>query len=151
MENNLYEIKEFIIKWKENAIRWYLTNFETYIEEYREATKKSTEDYRKFIRSAREKYGTLIIESRSYGIEKGKERIIKAIEKEAIEKEKKLIARVNKVVGKIIEPIHLRVGVNGDLNGAIRGENGICWIETIYAGGYNIQCLHYRVLIRKTA
>lgn len=31
----------------------------------------------------------------------------------------------------------------------IQGENGKCKIETIYAGGYNIQCLHYRVLVHK--
>ena len=60
-----------------------------------------------------------------------------------------LIARVNKAVGIILEAKALYVGVNGELNGYIKGEDGTCKIETIYAGGYNIQCLHYRVLVKK--
>ena len=78
-----------------------------------------------------------------------KNRIIKLVEREAVAKEKILIARVNKAVGIIVEPKALYVGVNGELNGYIKGENGTCKIETIYAGGYNIQCLHYRVLVKK--
>lgn len=83
-----------------------------------------------------------------YGKE-SKNRIIKLVEREAVAKEKMLIARVNKAVGIILEAKALYVGVNGELNGYIKGENGTCKIETIYAGGYNIQCLHYRVLVKK--
>lgn len=149
MENNLKEIKEFIIKWKENAIKWHLTNFEKYIKEYKKTCELSFEERKKFIRNSKENYGILIMESRSYGYERGKERIIKAIERNAIAKEKQLILRVNKSVGLIVEAIKLRIGCNGELNGYIKGENGTCKIETICAGGYNIQCLHYRVLIKK--
>lgn len=83
-----------------------------------------------------------------YGKE-SKNRIIKLVESEAVAKEKMLIARVNKAVGIILEAKALYVGVNGELNGYIKGEDGTCKIETIYAGGYNIQCLHYRVLVKK--
>lgn len=83
-----------------------------------------------------------------YGKE-SKNRIIKLVEREAVAKEKMLIARVNNAVGIILEAKALYVGVNGELNGYIKGEDGTCKIETIYAGGYNIQCLHYRVLVKK--
>lgn len=59
---------------------------------------------------------------------------MKIIEREATAKEKTLIARVNKEVGLIVKALNLKVGLNGELNGSIRGENGTCKIETIYAG-----------------
>lgn len=62
-----------------------------------------------------------------------------------------LIARMNKVIGEVKDATYLEVGMNGELNGVIIGENGKARIETIGAGGYNIQCYHYRVLVHKIA
>lgn len=33
-------------------------------------------------------------------------------------------------------------------NGSVIGDQDKTNVETIYAGGYNIQCLHYRVLVK---
>ena len=153
MTNNLKEIKEFINQWKARARQYIPETIEEYRtkrqeieskydfysqwEQRRQAQRKLAEEYPLYIRELA--YG--------YSSKDKDERIEKLIEKEAEEKEKKLIARVNKSVGTIVEALSLNVGVNGELNGYIKGENGTCKIETIYAGGYNIQCLHYRVLV----
>ena len=49
--------------------------------------------------------------------------------------------------GKINEFKYARIPANGELNGLAIGEAGNAEVRTIVAGGYNIQCLHYRVLV----
>lgn len=152
-ENNLKEIKEFINQWKLRAIKYYRQAIEDYKKEYEELKEKyyqSNEDYKKEKRQLLEKYNQIVVNlSYGYSSKDREERLLKIIEREATAKEKTLIARVNKEVGLIVKAINLKVGLNGELNGSIKGENGTCKIETIYAGGYNIQCLHYRVLVHK--
>lgn len=155
MENNLLEIKEFIKQWKVRAYEYYRNAI---VDCKKEIIKiydiDDSWDRRSAFIELRNKYNALIVElSRPgyYSPEARAEKITKFIEKEAIMKEQILIARVNKAVGKIVKAINLEVGVNGELNGIIQGENGTIKIETIYAGGYNIQCLHYRVLIHKVS
>lgn len=153
MENNLKEIKEFIKQWKTKAINYYHQAIEDYKKEYKELNEKyplANDDYKKEKRQLLEKYNQIVVDlSSGYSPKDREERLLKIIEKEAATKEKTLIARVNKEVGSIIKALSLKVGVNGELNGTIKCENGTCKIETIYAGGYNIQCLHYRVLVHK--
>lgn len=43
----------------------------------------------------------------------------------------------------------LYVGVDGNVNGVFVGTKKTAKIESIYAGGYNIQCLHTRILIHE--
>lgn len=52
--------------------------------------------------------------------------------------------KVEKKIGKIIEVMAL-----GGLDYRFKGENGECSIEVILAGGYNIQKLHTRWIIKK--
>ena len=60
----------------------------------------------------------------------------------------KLVNQVTKIVGVIIDADELKIR-NGELNGLIRGEKGKAYVMTVGAGGYNIQCFHYRTLVRE--
>lgn len=58
-----------------------------------------------------------------------------------------IIERTNAIVKTITDASNLRVGAKGDLNGFIIGTDGTAKVQTIGAGGYNIQCFHFRTLI----
>ena len=73
----------------------------------------------------------------------------KIIEKEIENKRNLLIERVMEVTGKVTDATHLFIADNGEINGIVTGEKGSAKVNTIYAGGYNIQCLHFRVLVSK--
>ena len=72
-----------------------------------------------------------------------------AMEQEKREKLLELTGRIMKVVGRITDVSYLSIGKKGDINGYIEGTEGKATIETIGAGGYNIQCYHFRTLIHE--
>lgn len=71
----------------------------------------------------------------------------KELEQEANRKYDFIIERTNKIVGQITDAGGLRVGNKGDLNGHIKGTKGVAKVQTIGAGGYSVQCFHFRTLI----
>lgn len=78
---------------------------------------------------------------------------INALDKE-LEKEKNnklldLMNRVTAITGIITDTTNLKINAKGDIDGIIYGEKGNCKVTTIGAGGYNIQCFHYRILVKK--
>lgn len=76
------------------------------------------------------------------------EYIEKFLDREVDSKRRKLISRVEKKVGEIIDASALYIGVNGEINGVVVGTKDKAYVNTIYAGGYAVQCLHYRVLVK---
>lgn len=82
----------------------------------------------------------------------------KAIENEKNRKYDQLIEDVESIVGKIIDMSHIKVGVNGDLEGYVVGDKGECELWTKGCGGFNEnvivnvkhgQCFHFRFYVRK--
>ncbi|MNV67543.1 hypothetical protein D3C71_1603470 [compost metagenome] len=73
----------------------------------------------------------------------------KVLEREKKDKILDLINRINKVVGSIKDASNLSISPTGNINGFIVGDKGKAYIETIGAGGYNIQCYHFRTLVNK--
>lgn len=73
----------------------------------------------------------------------------KTLEQEKKAKMLDLITRINKVIGVITDASQLSISEIGNLNGIIEGENGKAKVETIGAGGWNIQCFHFRTLVNK--
>lgn len=70
------------------------------------------------------------------------------LDSEVASKRVDLYHRCSAVVGIITDATGLESGKNGSINGVVVGEDGKAEVETILAGGYNIQCLHYRVLVK---
>lgn len=60
-----------------------------------------------------------------------------------------IVERATAITGKITNAEGLKIGAKEELNGYIVGERGTAKIQTIGAGGYNIQCFHFRTLVNE--
>lgn len=70
--------------------------------------------------------------------------------KDAKAKYWKLIDEVTEITGKITDANNLNTR-GGELNGIIIGENGTANVQTFSAGGWNVQCFHFRHKITKVS
>jgi hypothetical protein len=84
-----------------------------------------------------------------FPINKREEKLGSYLDKEVERKKKNLILRIEKKAGKIVDGKDIHIGDDGEINGVIHGETAIVNVRTISAGGYNIQCFHYRVLVKE--
>lgn len=62
-------------------------------------------------------------------------------------KKQAFVRRINGKAGEILEAF-LEIGDNGEINGFIKGEEADVNVKTVSAGGYNIQCFHFRMLVK---
>lgn len=169
-------IKEFLEQWKEKAREWYIVNHKRYLElrdklyaveanlekKFLEQNPKGRtwgrewDNFKKEdkeLNSAMNKLamlGGMVAKMATYYDETER---LAWLEKE-LEAEKRfkmldLITRVNAYVGTITDASFLRIDVKGNLNGIIAGDKGRAKVETIGAGGWNIQCWHYRTLVHE--
>lgn len=70
------------------------------------------------------------------------------LNREMAAKKKALIAKIEKKAGAIVDASHLTVAGDGNINGYVQGEKAMVTVSTIIAGGYNIQRVHYRVIVK---
>lgn len=82
-------------------------------------------------------------------LDKGRKDFDKYLDKYFMDRYYELCNKVTSIIGEITDVSKLYFGNDGSLNGIIIGTEGSAKVETIIAGGYNIQCLHYRVLVHK--
>jgi hypothetical protein len=172
---NVQVIIDFLNGWKERTFDFYEMSTEKYEEAYREYLRKDREycewhnnggwkdpnkkeieaKNREMCQKFREAWNwiTPYVERAYNRNTNGWEIVLKAnklhkdLEQEANRKYDFIIERTNAVVGTITDASCLTVGHKGDLNGYIKGTRGTAKLETIGAGGYNIQCFHFRTLI----
>lgn len=71
----------------------------------------------------------------------------KILDEEVEQRKKDFIKRINMVIGDIKDLKGLSIGLNGEINGIAKGVKCDAKVQTIGAGGYNIQQYHYRVLV----
>ena len=76
--------------------------------------------------------------------------LTKYLKAEKDRKYQDLVKRITSITGDIVDAKGLYIGnKNGEINGIVVGEKARARVETISAGGYNIQCFHYRVLVHE--
>ena len=121
---------------------WDRTN-PIYQEMYRKKDKEHTE-YRKFFKS-----NWHFVTQFNDGQGTWEENMLRAVRQEKYAKYDDIITRTNDLIGQITDAGALHIGKKGDLNGVIVGSRGKAKVETIGAGGYNIQRYHFRTLINK--
>jgi hypothetical protein len=139
MTNGVSVIDEFFAKWEVDTKGWY---------------KAKKAEYKEIGYSAFSKKYHGILSKQTFELmrmkfEKGQgyTSVEDVIEKDMAIKKAKLLSKIAGKVGNIVE-LNLRCGADGTPNGKVTGDAGVAYISTIIAGGHNIQCLHYRVLVK---
>lgn len=176
-EEKVEVIWNFLMNWKELAREWYLRNAEKYFElkkGYKEAHDKMMAEYdgkpsyytkrdwesqywrnidslTKEITHIKGQYEGNSWDSpwiyTSYTVDE--EMLNKALDKEVKAKYQRLIAEITEITGEITDASGLSIGGKGDINGTITGVKGTANVNTFSAGGWNIQCFHYRTKITR--
>lgn len=170
-------ILNFLENWKANVTKYYHERFEKFLEErairyeanrkYCEfvntgwhkiedraaayvAKQEARENERKADRAFSRKWAFLMryIE-RNHPDKFNDELLAEDLQHEAECKYDDIIERTNAICGKIVDARGLWVGNKGDLDGIVIGERGRAKVQTIGAGGYNIQCFHFRTLVHE--
>ena len=173
LEANTPEIlKDFLENWKQHAIGYYREKrirFEKYRELYkgRELTdydlanlwpRRDVDAFlsergleyhqiQKKLREAGDQITLRLLEIRDE--DEREAWLEKTMDEEKRAKLLDLIGRIMSTVGTITDAATLYIGPEGDINGIIVGTEGKAKIQTIGAGGYNIQCFHFRTLIHE--
>lgn len=168
-------IEKFLEQWKIKAIEWYTQNYKKLLEYIKERSdkkqqfeqwKKENNIFHYNSKEAKEKEKelkidyethTMIMKMRFSGLtlklyenKKTWEQVLeKEIEAEKNTKRFLFVNRVKEITGIIKDATNLRIGDNGEINGIVIGEKGTAKVETISAGGWNIQCWHFRVLVKE--
>lgn len=76
------------------------------------------------------------------------ERMADMLDRDVEMKKATLLGRITEITGKVTDA-KLYIADDGNINGLVKGENGTAKVQTILAGGYNIQTLHYRLLVHQ--
>lgn len=168
-------IKDFLNDWKQMSYEWHIKRYNDYQVFKEKIEKEEQEAYdelgiQKYRTPSREQSKILKEKGLDYrsiqdrksnfaggavlhmdGIYKEAERLAwleKTLERERKAKMLDLIHRISKVVGEITDASYLEINQKGNIDGYVIGTDGEAWVNTIGAGGYAIQCFHYRTLVK---
>ena len=163
-------IIDFLNNWKARVTQHYMNAIDRYLAEYAEMRAKSDEAHKWTNPETFSKYTWEERNERLEAYRKERynfdkrwrwltyymvgfdfewDRLKKELDNEADRKYDFIIERTEAIVTKITDAAGLTIGDKGDLNGIIIGTTGKAYVETIGAGGYNIQCFHFRTLIHE--
>ena len=152
-------IWDFLVKWKEDTIELVKEQGKeleklsaSYPKDKEEYFKTHKRDYYSEIEFKRDYFNSIDNLTKEVYLYRGQvdeKRLEKLLQDEIEHKYNTLINRVKDKCGNIIDVKNLHLGNDGTPNGYIIGDKGTCKVETIIAGGYNIQIAHYRILVHK--
>lgn len=149
-ENTLNDIPEVLKKFREDLIERWDRYDEWKQNAIREDMHKEHEmEYKEYKRMMREKWGLNYWDF----LRKTAEELHKSNVKDAENLVLNLIERTVEIAGKITDAQALRLDRDNNgyaiINGYVTGEKGKARVESIGAGGYNIQRYHIRVLVKE--
>lgn len=167
-------IEEFLNKWEVKVLDYYNESRVNYLDylvetqkeidqacidnnvdknnyqEYRALTVKLNLDINSMYRYLKMVYPDFTIEYAKTSTKTWNEELAKHVAREKKAKKDMFYARVMEKAGNIEDADDLYIGENGEINGIVIGDKATVRVETITAGGYNIQRLHFRVLVNIT-
>lgn len=171
---NCPAILEFLDKWKKECMSWYHEMTDMYLKEREQFNIKYQEmkDEEDILMRSSVPYNEKRPEQRRMWDERTKFRnafmskwafltpyidksslnetkVQKDLDRDADAKYDYIVETTTRLVGQIVDATHLYVGEKGDLNGYIIGTDGKASVQTVGAGGWNVQRRHYRTLIHK--
>jgi hypothetical protein len=141
-------IIEFGQRYKARCIEWYNEATDAAREKLDEAKGLDYKERRAVKVKALKIFGSEAVEMAYWTPTARAERIEKLAERRRADLIETLVYRVKEKVGNITDAAGLHIGANGEINGLVIGDKDSANVTTIYAGGYNIQCLHFRVLVK---
>ena len=158
-------IWDFLQEWRKDAYNYFIENAKEYyklrqgynkaLDEYlatlpSEITSSWSKQYKSELAFEKKYYSNIHPFTRQialYGASVDEDKLNKELDKEVEAKYKNLVYRIQEKAGDIVDATGLYIGGNGEINGVVIGTKNKVRVETITAGGYNIQCLHFRVLV----
>lgn len=160
-------IWNFLLKWKEQAIEFVRRQalqlkdlkanegkaFKEWIEKYADGNKDILDhDWRYYSTFGRQYYANIAQITWNVYLPGGKvneTKLTSMLDRDIKIKYDNIITKVEKFCGNVTDASGLYMGNDGTINGIIIGDEGKAKVETIVAGGWNIQIAHYRVLVHK--
>ena len=153
-------IRDLLIEWEGKAIEYHLSELEALFkmeQAHREEEEKEAKNltsgrmdlWRKHRDARQDRFSMFTLRLAQWApgriTDDIVERLTKLMKREAVDKYYALVKRITKITGeKILETKNMHFGF-GDINGLVIGNNGTAKVTTIGAGGYHIQCYHFRV------
>ena len=156
---NIQVILDFLENWKRDAFNFYVESLDRYRQDYKKLKEKIAElkingwnlrvnrEIVKLQDEFKQIWRFLIpyLEIGKNSLDEN--RLKRELDKETKVKYDSLVFKIQETVGTIIDVSGLYIANNGQINGIIKGKKGNARVETIEAGGYNIQRFHYRTLV----
>lgn len=152
-------IDEFVEMWEQKALSYYLRILDEYKEmnyNYNKIdnphnlvcpmrTPARTQEFNRMEKYLTDKLGKNYDLIRAVRAQ-DEEYIRKMIKTEGEIKKARFIYNIKEKAGNVIDgKLYLE---NGEINGVVIGDKNKVSVRTISAGGYNIQCFHYRTLVK---